>query len=91
MLDLNFTTVLLLVSLLGILVFVGREFEERYPAYVDYKEGDKTTLVQQLRAGAFVALDYASDVAFPGARSRAISYKQQKRTAEQENQARKTQ
>lgn len=79
MLDLNFTTVLILLLLLGTLVFIGREFEKHNPQYVDYKEGDKTTLIQQLRAGGFVALDYASDILFPGDRDRAISYKQQKK------------
>lgn len=84
MFDLNFTSVVLLTLLIGALIFIGREFEERYPNYVDYKDGEKSTIIQQLRSGAFVALDYASDILYPGTRGMAVRYKQSKRTYEQE-------
>jgi hypothetical protein len=80
--ELNFLTIILLAALLGVIIFIGRELEERYPEYADYAvKGTPTTIVQQLRAGTFVVLDYASEVAFPGSRNKAIQYKKDRKIA----------
>lgn len=81
MLELNFTLVILIVLLLATFVFVGKEFEERYPSYVNYKDGDKTSIVQQMRAGSFIVLDYVGDMLWPGDKDQAIYYKRAKKTA----------
>lgn len=79
--DLNLTTLILLALLVGAVIFIGRELEERYPEYVDYAHPRKSTVVQQLRAGTFVALDYASELAFPGSREKALEYKRNRARA----------
>lgn len=75
----NLTTVIALALLVGIVIFIGRELEVHYPEYTDYVEKDgKSTVVQQLRAGAFVLLDYGSDLVFPGSRDKVLQYKRNK-------------
>lgn len=79
MLDLNITTIGLILLVVGLIVFIGREFQARYPQYADYVGPDKqSTPVQQARAGGFVVLDFASDLAFPGSREKAREYKKSK-------------
>ena len=79
----NFTVLILLGLLLAAFVLIGREFEERYPGYVDYKTNDKSTIAQQMRTGAFITIDYVSDLIWPGSRDHAIRYKQTRQTPEQ--------
>lgn len=75
----NLTTIIALALLVGIIIFVGRELEVHYPEYTDYVEkGGKSTIVQQLRAGAFVLLDYGSDLIYPGSRDNMLQYKRNK-------------
>lgn len=77
--ELNFLTIILMAMLVGIVIFVGRELELRYPKYTDYaKQQTPSTLLQQFRAGSFVILDYASEVVFPGSRENALRYKREK-------------
>lgn len=79
--EFNYSTLLLLGLLLGIILFLGKEFEKNYPNLADYASDQKpSTWVDQLRAGAFIALDVASDAAFPGKRQHALDYKKNKMT-----------
>lgn len=81
--DLNFSSLLLILFLVGALIFIGREFEIRYPTYIDYKIDNKSSIKQQLRTGAYLVLDYLSDLAWPGKLERAYAFKHSKRTPEQ--------
>lgn len=75
----NLTTIIALALLVGIIIFIGRELEVHYPDYTDYVEkGGKSTIVQQLRAGAFILLDYGSDLIYPGSREKMLLYKRNK-------------
>lgn len=78
--EFNYSTLILLGLLIGLILFLGREFEQNYPKLAaDYSTAEKpSTWVDQLRAGAFVALDVASDAAFPGQRENALEYKKTK-------------
>jgi hypothetical protein len=76
--ELNFLTIILFALLVGVVIFVGRELELRYPKYADYAKDAPSTILQQFRAGAFVILDYASEVVFPGSRENALTYKREK-------------
>lgn len=77
--EFNYSTLILLGLLIGLILFLGREFEQNYPKLADYSTAQKpSTWVDQLRAGAFVALDVASDAAFPGQRVHALEYKKSK-------------
>lgn len=75
---------LLLAVLVGVLIVIGREYEERNPQACDFSS-DKTpsTLVQQLRVGAFLAMDYGSDMVWPGSRNQAIALKRMRQTKEE--------
>lgn len=84
--NMNFTVLILLGLLLAAFVLIGREFEDRYPGYIDYKTGEKSTLVQQMRVGAFITIDYVSDLIWPGSREHAVRYKQTRKTPEQARQ-----
>lgn len=76
--------VCLLVILAGLLIVIGREFEERYPAYIDFaSESKPSTLVQQLRTGVFMAMDFGSDMIWPGSRHTAIAFKRARQTKEE--------
>lgn len=80
----NLTVIILLGLLLAAFVLIGREFEERYAPYVDYKdENNRTTVLQQMRVGAFITMDYVSDLVWPGSREHAIRYKQTRKTPDQ--------
>lgn len=73
--------ILLLAVLVGVMIVIGREYEERNPKNCDYvSTGTSSTLVQQLRVGAFLAMDYGSDMVWPGSRDQAISLKRIRRT-----------
>lgn len=75
----NFTTIILLAVLIGVVILMGREFEVRYKRYADYTSDDKpSTFQEQARAGSFWLLDFASEVVFPGTRKSAIRYKRDK-------------
>lgn len=79
--DLNVTVFLLLALFALVLIVIGREYEERYPKHCDYlADGKPSTFVQQLRTGAFIALDYAGDMVWAGSRDQAIYLKRQKKT-----------
>lgn len=81
--DLNFSSLLLILFLVGALIFIGREFEIRYPTYIDYKIDDKSSIKQQLRTGAYLVLDYLSDLCWPGKLELAYAFKHSKRTPQQ--------
>lgn len=73
--------VLLLMLLCAVLIVIGREFEERNPKDCDYlNNGAQSTLLQQFRTGAFFAIDYASDMIWPGSREKAIYIKRMRKT-----------
>lgn len=84
--DISFTSVFLLVVLFGILLFVGSEFEDRYPSYATYLKNYGTkavvdgTYIQKVRAGAYIVLDYLSDLAWPGDTASANVYKRTKKS-----------
>lgn len=78
----NITVIILIALLIGALILIGREFEERYAKFVDYKsEQEPSTLQQQMRTGAYVLFDYISDMCWPGNRMQAYAYKRTKGTA----------
>lgn len=78
MLDVTLSTVLLVAVVVGLFWMAGRDFEEEHPDYVDYRTNGKVTFVQQMRAGAFVLFDRASDFSFPGSRRFAVAYKRRR-------------
>lgn len=79
------TNLILLSLLLAIVVFVGKEYETRYPFYADYLNNDKkSTWIQQIRAGTFVLLDSSTDIIYPGSRDKAIAYRKHKQVLTQE-------
>ena len=74
--------ILLLVAILIALLIVGDQASVRYPNYfasTSNLEGMQKRM-EQLRIGAFVTLDAASDMAFPGTRDKALQYKKDKRS-----------
>lgn len=77
-------TIVLIALLCGVLIVLGREYEERFPHNCDYLHGGQTsTLVQQLRVGAFLALDSATDMIWPGSREKAIHLKRVRKTKQE--------
>lgn len=77
----NITVIILIALLLGALILIGREFEERYAKLIDYKaDHEPSTLQQQMRTGAYVLFDYISDMCWPGNRTQAYAYKRMKGT-----------
>lgn len=74
-------TVVLIALLCGVLVMLGREYEERYPKNCDYLADNKSsTLLQQLRVGTFLAMDSATELIWPGSREKAIYLKRVRKT-----------
>lgn len=77
-------TVLLLIVITLALIFVGQQVSSRYPESFPRltsapPQGMKRH-VEHLQTGAFVVMDYASDLIFPGPRKGALDYKQKKRS-----------
>lgn len=76
--------VVLIALLCGILIVLGREYEERYPKNCDYLSGNQpSTLVQQLRVGTFLAMDSATEMIWPGSREKAIYLKRFRKTKQE--------
>lgn len=74
--------IVLLVVLLVVLLLVGQQSSARYPDNFKgavHGEGMKRRM-QEMRVGAFVALDTLSDMVYPGPRERMLEYKKTKRS-----------
>lgn len=72
----------LIVAILVVLLLVGQQSSVRYPDNFSAvaKEKGMQKRLQEIRVGAFVALDTLSDLVFPGSHHGMLEYKKTKRS-----------